>query len=93
MRLKDFINALDQSDREAFAGRVGSSIKHLQNVMYGFRPCATDLAVSIERESKRAVTRPELRDDWRDHWPELARKLDRKPRTASPSQREAKERA
>lgn len=93
MRLKDFINSLGSAERERFAVQVGSTVGHLQNVMYGFRPCATDLAVSIERESKRAVTRPELRDDWRDHWPELARKLDRKPRTASPAQRDAKERA
>ena len=87
MRLKDFINGLEPGARSRFAERVGSTVGHLQNVMYGFRPCATDLAVAIERETKRAVTRPELRDDWRNHWPELARK--RSPRVATPAQRDA----
>lgn len=40
--------------------------------MYGVRPCATDLAVRIERESAGAVRRWELRpSDWDKHWPEL----------------------
>jgi len=72
MDLKSFIKGLPNDEaREDFARRCGTSLGHLRNVMYGYKPCATDLAVNIERESGRAVTRPELRDDWRSHWPEL----------------------
>lgn len=43
----------------------------MQNVMYGLKTCATDLAVNIERESGCAVMRWELKEDWANHWPEL----------------------
>lgn len=72
MDLKTYLQSLpSEPDRVAFADRCGTSIKHLRNVMYGYKTCATDLAVSIERESAGAVTRPELREDWPNHWPEL----------------------
>lgn len=73
MDLKTFIKALaDEPAREAFAVRAGSTIGHLRNVMYGIRPCAPELAVAIERESARAVTRQELcPDNWQRVWPEL----------------------
>jgi len=73
MDLKTYLKSLPaDADREAFALRCGTTLGHMRNVMYGYKPCATDLAVSIERESARAVTRQELRDDWARHWPELA---------------------
>jgi hypothetical protein len=73
MDLKTYLKSLpDEAAREAFAGRCQTSIGHLRNVMYGIKSCATDLAVHIERESGKAVTRQELRDDWANHWPELA---------------------
>lgn len=72
MDLKTFLAPLDAEKREAFAQRCSVSRGHLQNVMYGFRPCATVLAVNIERESGMKVRRWELRpDDWYRHWPEL----------------------
>jgi DNA-binding transcriptional regulator YdaS (Cro superfamily) len=71
MELKAFIKTLPVSDRDGFAARCGTTIGHIQNVMYGLKSCATDLAVSIERESGNAVTRKELRADWTNHWPEL----------------------
>lgn len=83
MDLKTFIKSLPDDDaRDAFAKRCDTSLGHLKNVMYGYKPCATDLAVNIERESGRAVTRQELRDDWVRHWPELA------PAAAADIQRE-----
>lgn len=70
--LKAFLAAMDSEARDAFAKRCGSTKGHLQNVMYGVRPCATDLAVAIERESRRVVRRWALRpSDWHRHWPEL----------------------
>lgn len=63
---------MPKPERKAFALRCGTSFGHLQNIAYGYRPCGTALAVAIERESARQVTRQELRDDWHDLWPELA---------------------
>lgn len=70
MDLRTFLTPMSAEERERFAARCGTSRFHLQNVMYG-KTCATDLAVSIERESKRQVRRWELRPDWFKHWPEL----------------------
>ncbi len=73
MQLIDHLRALKTRDaQEAFAARVGSSIGHLRNVAYGYKPCATDLAVAIEADTKGAVQRRTLRpnDYWR-HWPDL----------------------
>lgn len=71
MDLKTFLSGMPRPEREAFAKRCESSLGHLHNVMYGLKPCATDLAVAIERESKFAVRRWALRPDWYRHWPEL----------------------
>ena len=72
MDLKSYLAPLDGVARDKFAGRCKTSKGHLQNVMYGIKTCSTNLAVHIERETKGAVTRQELRADWRMHWPELA---------------------
>lgn len=74
MDLKAFLKSLpDDAARETFAAKCGSSAGHLRNVSYGQRPCAPALAVAIERESGRTVTRRELcPDDWEKVWPELA---------------------
>ena len=63
---------MDRPDRAAFAIRCDTSLGHLTNVAYGYKPCSPELAVSIERESGGAVKRQELRpDDWTRIWPEL----------------------
>ena len=72
MDLKSFLADKDAVERDKFASRCRTSVGHLKNVISGWRTCATDLAVSIERESKGAVRRWDLRpDDWHMHWPEL----------------------
>jgi DNA-binding transcriptional regulator YdaS (Cro superfamily) len=72
MDFKTFFAPLSTEARDEFAKACETSRGHLQNVMSGYRPCATDLAVAIERESKGAVRRWDLRaDDWWRHWPEL----------------------
>lgn len=72
MDLKAFLSPLSADAREEFAAKCGTSRGHLQNVMYGIRPCAPELAVLIEKHSACAVTRKDLRDDWQAIWPELA---------------------
>lgn len=72
MELKTYLSPLTPEQREEFAKRCESTKGHLQNIMYGMKTCATDLAVHIDRESKGAVRRWELRPlDWHKHWPEL----------------------
>lgn len=71
MELKTYLATKTALERDEFAKRCGTTKGHLQNVMYGMKSCATDLAVNIERESGHAVTRQELRGDWSNHWPEL----------------------
>lgn len=76
MDLKPFLKSLpDTAAREAFALRCGSTIGHLTNVANGHKPCGTELAVCIEAESDRQVTRQELcPETWRARWPELREK-------------------
>jgi hypothetical protein len=78
MDLKTFLKSLpDDEARAAFALRCESTLGHVRNVSYGLRPCSTELAVAIERESDGAVTRPELcPESWRARWPELSKAHD-----------------
>lgn len=72
MDLKTFLSPMAAQARDEFAVRCGTTRGHLQNVMYGIKSCATDLAVAIERESGHKVNRWDLRpSDWHKHWPEL----------------------
>jgi len=72
MELKDYIKQMTPEQRELFAVKCGTTKGHLQNVMYGYKPCGTDLAVAIMRASKKSVTREELRPhDYWLHWPDL----------------------
>lgn len=74
MDLKTYLAQKTQDEREAFAALCSTSRGHLQNVMYGIRPCSPELAVLIEKHSHSEVTRQELRADWLAIWPELAPK-------------------
>jgi hypothetical protein len=72
MDLKTYLAPMAGQARDEFAKRCDTTRGHLQNVMYGIKTCATDLAVSIERESVQQVRRWDLRPlDWHKHWPEL----------------------
>lgn len=70
--LKTYFAGLTAEQREVFASSCGTSRGHLQNVMYGVRPCAPELATLIEQASHGAVRRWHLRpEDWHRIWPEL----------------------
>ena len=72
MDLKTYLKSLPGEERrEEFAKNCDTSLGHLRNIGYGYKPCATDLAVRIERISGGVVTRRDLRTDWANHWPEL----------------------
>lgn len=73
MDLKTYLNSLDKEEQEAFAKKCETSIGHLRNCAYGARTVSAELAVAIEQNSKRAVTRQDLfPDTFRKTWPELA---------------------
>lgn len=75
MKLREHISQLDDAGRLALALACQTTLPHLRNVMYGYRPCSPALAVAIEQATQGQVTRPELRpQDWRAIWPELATK-------------------
>jgi DNA-binding transcriptional regulator YdaS (Cro superfamily) len=83
MDLREHLKSLTRAEREAIATKSGTSLGHLVNVSYGYKPCSPELASGVERATRGAVTRQELRpDDWRDIWPELAPK---KRRTTTPA--------
>jgi len=72
MDLKTYLSNLPEPEREPFAKKCGTTAGHLRNVMYGYKPCAPEYAVAIEKETGGAVSRQELRPDdfWR-FWPDL----------------------
>lgn len=73
MDLKTYLTPMDAEAREELARKCGTTRGHLQNVMYGQRPCAAELAVAVEQQTDGAVTRKDLRpNDWAAIWPELA---------------------
>lgn len=80
MDLKSYFYALPPGERERFALEAGTTLGHMRNCAYGYKAVSPALAVSIERLSHRKVTRPELREDWLDIWPELDEAARRKQR-------------
>ena len=71
MQFKNYFFGLSTEDRKDFATKVGTSVGHLTNHSYGYVPLAPALCVAIEQTTRKAVTRQELRPDWRLIWPEL----------------------
>lgn len=72
MDLRTFFFAIPDEEREPFAKRCGTSLGHLRNVAYGYKPPGPTLAVAIERESKKKVTRQEMYPEtFREIWPEI----------------------
>lgn len=60
MKLLDYLKTMPIEERDIFAVNCGTSLGHLNNVAYGYRPCGEKLAVDIERESEANVTVEEL---------------------------------
>ncbi len=60
MALKTYLMKMPKPERVGFAARVGASVGHLQNISYGYKPCAAELAIAIERESSGEVRFEEL---------------------------------
>lgn len=72
MKFKDFFSVLSANERQLFAKSVGSSVGHLANCMYGYVPFGPALCLSIERKTRKQVTRAELRPlDAHTIWPDV----------------------
>lgn len=79
MHLKDYFFSLPMDQRKSLAQRSDTTYAHLKNVAYGGKECGIQLAVALERETRRAVTRQELRpNDWQQIWPELVKRRTRR---------------
>lgn len=63
MDLKTYLSQLNIPEREAFARRCGTTIGHLRNVAYGYKPASETLAINVDRESRGEVPVEELRPD------------------------------
>lgn len=72
MKLSAYLSPLPLPERERLAGAAGTTYLHLKNVAFSGKPCGDKLAVSLERETGRAVRRWDMKpDDWWQIWPEL----------------------
>lgn len=72
MDLRTYFFSLSNEDRDSFAKKCDTSARHLQNCAYGYRLPSPELAVAIEKHSKRAVTRQEMfPNSFKNVWPEL----------------------
>jgi len=58
--LLPYLNSLPVAEQDKFAARCKTTIGYLRQIAYGHRKCTAELAIEIERESKRAVTCEEL---------------------------------
>jgi hypothetical protein len=55
MNIRDYIKDMSKEQRMEFAKRCGTSLGHLQNVAYGYKPCNPELAMAVEEETDHAV--------------------------------------
>lgn len=73
MSLKLHLAELSQDQRSKLAQGCDTTVGHLRNVSYGLREASPALAMQLERKTKGAVTRRDLRpNDYHLIWPELA---------------------
>lgn len=80
MDLRTYQKGWTSDQRDEFAVACGTTAGHMRNISYGYKPCATDLAVRIEQHTNKAVSRRDLRPaDWWLHWPELVTKRHQPP--------------
>ncbi|WP_426110998.1 transcriptional regulator [Massilia sp. PWRC2] len=70
MDLKTYTSA-ERGRATTLAAELGVSLSYLSQMANGQCPVSPNRCVAIERVTGGAVTRPELRDDWRSIWPEL----------------------
>lgn len=63
MDLKEFLKGKSLPERESFALRCGTTLRHLNNVAYGCKTCGESLALNVDRESNGEVSCETMRPD------------------------------
>lgn len=71
MKLSLYTKRLSAEERAAFAVAVGTTVGHLNNVIYGQRVASAALTRQIAIKTGNEVREWDLRDDWFLIWPEL----------------------
>lgn len=71
MKLSLYTKRLSAEERAEFAVAVGTTVGHLNNVVYEQRIASAALARQIAIKSGYAVREWDLRKDWHLIWPEL----------------------
>lgn len=76
MRLLNYLTDAPYGEQQAIANAIGATKSDLSNWKHGKLSVPVKYCVAIERATKGAVTRRDLRpNDWADIWPELAETL------------------
>ncbi|MCG8985838.1 helix-turn-helix domain-containing protein [Delftia acidovorans] len=73
MQLQEHLKLSGRGSKAVLARAIGAHPPDLSDWLSGKRAVPVHHCVAIERETKGAVSRRDLRpDDWQDIWPELA---------------------
>lgn len=70
MKLSEYIKG-ERGRATTLAERLGISLSHLSQIAADSSSTSPARCVSIEQATEGAVTRKELREDWKAIWPEL----------------------
>jgi DNA-binding transcriptional regulator YdaS (Cro superfamily) len=63
MNILEYLKSLPKADRHAFAAECGTTLGHLQNAAYGYKPFSAELAIRVEAASHGLVKAEGLRPD------------------------------
>ncbi len=75
MDLKTYLSSLERGGAAKLADKIGVSASFLSQMAAGVSAISPARCVVIERATRGAVTRRDLRPkDWRSIWPELIKK-------------------
>lgn len=72
MTLSEYIRA-QRGNGKTLADKLGISLSNLSQIAHNSDGTSPARCVAIEKATDGAVTRKELRADWKAIWPELAR--------------------
>ena len=67
MNMHEYLKKMPRKERAEFAARCGTTLGHLTNVAYGYRPCGPALAMAIEEESGRELRVESIAPECRWH--------------------------
>jgi DNA-binding transcriptional regulator YdaS (Cro superfamily) len=71
MKLSEYIKA-QRGNGTALADKLGISLSNLSQIASNSEGTSPARCVAIEKATAGAVTRKDLRPDWKQIWPELA---------------------